>query len=145
MHHTHTHKSWIFRFSAGEFLKKHPIRHEIMIKSTTPLIFHFLSVFIRAASACCVNDPFISVSLVCMCACTTLGGDSASVRQSLPGVCDVQTDYRDALKLWLLMSLVTERTDPCLLLPYTEPSGTLTKGPTLNLSLSSALYVPFVL
>ncbi len=79
---------------------------------------------------------------VCVRACAVLGRDGVSVRQSLPGVCDVQADYRDALKLWLLMSLVTERTDPCLLLPYTEPSGTLTKGPTLNLSFSSALYVP---
>lgn len=77
-----------------------------------------------------------------MRACAVLGRDGVSVRQSLPGVCDVQADYRDALKLWLLMSLVTERTDPCLLLPYTEPSGTLTKGPMLNLSFSSALYVP---
>lgn len=97
-------------------------------KRTTPLIFHFLSasvclfVFIRTASACCVNDPFISLSLACTCACAALGEDGASGRQSLPGVCDVQADYRDALKLWLLTSLVTERTDPCLLLACTEPS-----------------------
>ncbi len=39
-------KSWIHRLSASEFLKKHPIRHEIMIEKHNPTDFPFSLCFL---------------------------------------------------------------------------------------------------